>query len=686
MSIDRVGLFGPLRRALITGLAGSFLLALLTPAFATPVGAAAAESGLRLYTAGGQDSGNAPQLQTDVAIRVAGVLARVKVAQRFRNPGAAWVEGIYVFPLPEDAAVDRLRMRYAGRLIEGEIQEKQQARQTYEAARERGRGATLLDQQRANVFTTALANIPPGGEVQIEIEYQQTVRWADGEFSLRFPMVVGPRYISGTPLVGESGTYPAGYGWAHDTDEVPDASRITPPVLVGADDNFNPLALQADLDIGLPLSEIGSPYHPVTVEQAAPGRYRVALATGSVPAERDFVLRWRPAAAQQPGAALFAEAWRDRHYGLLMLMPPAPGAQPQGVARELILVIDTSGSMHGDSIAQARAAVLRALQLLRPGDRFNVIRFSDRAQALFEHAVPVGPGSLERARRYVSGLQAEGGTEMLSAMNLALCDPRPSGLLRQVVFLTDGAVGNEAALFKAIADLIGDSRLFTVGIGSAPNALFMTKAAAFGRGTFTYIGHAAEVADKVGALFGKLGAPVLTDVRVRWFGAGGEIAAEQAPRAVPDLYAGEPLVLAVQTQDIPQRVEIEGRFGEQDWRHAVTLASGASGAGVHALWARRMIDDWLARPVIGEDREVVHTAVLALAMQHHLVSRHTSLVAVDRTPGRPTASGLQSSAVPTRWSADAVFGRLPSSATPAALYLLIGLSALAAWLTARRRV
>ncbi len=646
--------------------------------------AGAEEGGLKLYNGAGQSLGYAPQLHTDVAIKVSGMLARVRVQQRFQNPSDAWVEGVYVFPLPEDAAVDRLRMLYAERLIEGEIQERQQAEKSYAAAKARGQGASLMEQQRANVFTTSVANIPPGDSVQVEIEYQQKLHWRDGEMALRFPMVVGPRYIPGEPLVTEGGGFSA-QGWAADTDQVPDASQITPPVALSPPDHLNPIRIRVELNSGIELMGIDSPFHPIDVEQIGPGRYAVVSKDGSVPAERDFELRWRPVLSQQPSAALFTETRRDRHYALLMLMPPQPERAPDPVARELVLVVDTSGSMHGDSIEQARAALLQALQRLRPIDRFNIIQFNSGFDALFPQARPADIAHLRQARRYVNGLQADGGTEMLPALRYALEDPRPSGLLRQIVFLTDGAVGNEQALFEAIVRHLGDGRLFTVGIGSAPNALFMNGAARFGRGTFTYIGATDEVEAKVSALFDQLGSPLLTGLRLHWQSDNGPFSLSQTPERLPDLYAGEPLVVAIAADTAPQRVEIEGMLGDRPWRHQASLAGGVPGVGVHALWARHRIEDWMASGVTGESADKVREAVLELALEHHLVSRFTSLVAIDKTPARPQDSLLYKGVVPTRlpagWSAAKVFGQLPRTATPAPLLALIGLVSLliAAW-------
>ena len=674
-------------RALLAALGGSALMLLLALLSSTEAiaerHANGAESGLRLYSIDGIRLGDAPRLETDVSIKVHGMLARVSVRQSFRNVGDSWVEGIYVFPLPEDAAVDRLRMRYNGRLIEGEIQAREQARRTYQKARAQGQGASLLDQQRDNVFTSSVANIPPGAAVRIEIEYQHAVQWRDSKFSLRFPTVVGPRYIPGTPLAGDA-ALSAGTAWALATDQVADAAKITPPVIDDPDAGFQPVGIEVELDTGLELSRIDSPYHAIDYRQHGEGRYRVSLSEPML-ADRDFVLRWQAKPSAQPVAALFAEKWRDRHYRLLMLMPPTAGHTPALPARELVLVIDTSGSMHGDSIRQARRAVLYALDQLQPHDRFNVVQFDDKLHSLFDGARPADHEHLKQARRYVRALQADGGTEMLPAMRFALRDPHPSGLLRQVVFLTDGAVGNEQALFETVVARLGDSRLFTIGIGSAPNALFMNKAAGFGRGTFTYIGSVDEVQDKVTALFGQLSRPLLTDLQLHWStndevtpGDPAEpLALQQTPQRLPDLYAGDPLLVAIQAELAPDRVEISGRFGDRPWRYTVALHGVADSAGVHALWARQRIDDWRARQVLGEAAETVLKKVLELALNHRLVSRYTSLVAVDKTPMRPQTSTLHSAAVPTRvpagWSANKVFGSLPATATSAPMALLLGL-------------
>ena len=632
-----------------------------------------AEGALFWRTAGQEALVPAPALRTDVEIRVTGIVARARVRQEFTNPSGEWAEGVYVFALPDEAAVDRLRMRVGERQIEGVIRERAEAKATYEQARREGRRASLVEQERPNVFTTSVANIAPGAVITVEIEYQHAVRYDAGRFRLRFPMVVGPRYIPGAPAARPA----TGTGWAPDTDAVPDASRLTPPVAHPARGPRNPLALRVELDPGVPLGSLGATYHAIRTTPLAAGRVRIELDAGSVPADRDFELVWEPAADQAPLAALFAERKGDEVFALLMVVPPAPdGPAGPDVPREVVFVIDVSGSMHGQSIEQARAALRLALGRLKPADTFNVISFNDRTASLFAGAAPATRDNARYADRWVAALRAQGGTEMLPALRLALDGQERAGRLRQVIFLTDGAVGNEAQLFAAIRERLGASRLFTVGIGSAPNAHFMREAARLGRGTFTFIGSTAEVQERMGALFRKLEAPALTDVTLA---LPAEAGAEVLPSPIPDLYAGEPVLVALRARTLPGRAVLRGRLGALEWERTLALAPESEGAGLAAHWARAKIAALLDGRRAGVAEDEVRRAVVEVALAHGLVSRYTSLVAVDVTPVRPDDARLWTHALETNlpegWDYTAVFG-LGQGATPAPLHLALGLGAL----------
>lgn len=590
---------------------------------------------------------SALSLDSHAEFRISGLIAEVSVSQSFRNDSQDWREALYVFPLPESAAVRSMQIRIGERVIEGEIHERAEAKRIYQAAKSRGKKAGLVEQERPNMFTTSVANIAPDETVIVELQYVQTVAYHAGEFSLRFPMTITPRYIPGDPLTEENTDVSyavAGDGWAHATDQVPDAGRITPyqhPVPAGKNNPVNPITITADIDAGLPLVSLDSPWHDIRSSRQD-DHYRIELARGPVSMSRDFELRWRPETGREPQAALFTETIDNRQYALLMLLPPAEAAAEKLLPREMVFVIDTSGSMGGVSIDQARQGLLLALDRLRPGDRFNVIEFNSVPDALFTQSRPVSPEQIRQAKRFVAGLQARGGTEMRAALERALNAESESGYLRQVIFMTDGAVGNEAALFKLIRERLGTSRLFTIGIGSAPNSYFMRKAARFGRGTFTYIGAASEVGQRMNELFSKLDAPVAGDLEVAW---PGDMNSEAYPAKIPDLYQGEPLMVAARLDDFSGEVHISGRSADKAWRRELTLESRKQSPGIASVWARAKIESLLDEKTAGRPENEVRQDVLEVALTHHLVSPYTSFVAVDKTPSRPLDEALDKSSV-----------------------------------------
>lgn len=617
----------------------------------------------------------APTVATDVEMQIGGMVARVRVTQRFENPGDDWVEGVYVFPLPENAAVDRMRMRIGERVIEGRIKERAEAKKIYEKAKKSGKRAALVEQERPNIFTNSVANIGPGDTVTVEIEYQESLRYQSKRFSVRYPMVVAPRFIPGVPVETEE-SVPGfeGTGWALNTDQVPDASRISPPVLHPDDGKTNPVRMDVSLNAGFPLAALESPSHAIDAAEQEDGSFRIRFAQNSVPADRDFVLSWTPDAGAAPRAALFTEDVDGATYALLMVLPPdAPDAHAI-LRREIIYVIDTSGSMGGSSIRQAKQALTLAVARLRDGDRFNIIEFNSRTRSLFDQPRPASVMSKQRALEYVTSLDAGGGTVMLPALSAALARGTESSFVRQVVFLTDGSVGNEAALFREIHERLGDTRLFTVGIGSAPNSHFMRKAAQFGRGSFTYIGDVREVGKKMGELFARLESPVMQQITVDWPTNAGDV--EMYPSRLPDLYAGEPLVFSARLAKTGGSVNIKGIRANETWRTKLTLTGGNTQPGVGVLWARNKIGALMDTLSEGADKSKVREAVIQVALRHHLVSRYTSLVAVDVTPARPQGTDVARRAVPANlpagWQYEKVFGAAPRTATPAALHLLLG--------------
>jgi Ca-activated chloride channel family protein len=600
----------------------------------------------------------APQLSQRVQLDVTGMVARAHVLQSFENLSEEVVHAVYTFPLPETAAVDGLTLKVGQRRIVGQIREREAAAHAFEQAQRQGKKASLVEQQRPNLFSTRVANIGPHEVVEVELSYQQDVRYDSGAFSLEFPATLTPRYAPANALHTLQG--------------------VTPPLALPGDGPT--LQLKVSLDAGVALQRIASPSHALRVRKPSSGAgpVQVALEEGEVLADRDFRLEWAPAPSSAPYSAVFEEQFGGERYALMMLLPPDPGLDPKGrLARETTFIIDTSGSMSGTSIEQARGALESGLAALQPQDRFNVIQFDDSASSLFPQPVPASPEHVQQAVRWVRQLQADGGTEMLTALDLAFAAAASRDALSQVVFVTDGSVGNEADVFRFIQGQLGPRRLFTVGIGSAPNQYFMRSAARFGRGTFTSVSSSNEVSSRMNQLWAKLDAPLMSQVGVDF---GGDGQSEAWPARVPDLYRGEPLVVVAKLGQAAPAVRVSGQRAGQAFAAELPLPAASpalSERGIHRLWARRKIEDLMDRMTLGESEEALKPQVTALALDHRLLSRYTSLVAVDsqRTAAGPGNEVAVPNALP---AGNTMFGNMPQTATPGPTCLLMGVVSLAA--------
>ncbi|GJE13207.1 marine proteobacterial sortase target protein [Methylobacterium longum] len=639
------------------------LLALLVMLASAHAGPVPARGGLMLRGPVGTAPVEAVRLATDIGVEVSGPTARAVVTQAFRNTTADWVEGTYVYPLPEDAAVDGMKLVVGNRVIVADIRERAAAKRAYEAAKAAGQAAALTEQERPNIFTNAVANIGPGETVLVQITYQQTIPVSGAARTLRLPLVVAPRY---TPVPPALGTV-ALDGTAH--DPVPDRARISPPVLDPAVSRpTNPVAVTVRLQAGFAIGAVRSVTHAIHVTVTGPEARTITLAEGVVPADRDLELTWEPAQSRMPGLGLFRETVAGRTYLLAAVNPPALEADaPARPARDVTFVIDNSGSMAGASMRQAKAGLLAGLVRLTPRDRFNIIRFDDTWDALHPASVPATPEALRGAEGFVAALEARGGTEMLAPLRAALADSQPEdGRVRQVVFLTDGAVGDEERIFAAIHAGLGRSRLFMVGIGSAPNGHLMRHAAEIGRGTFTEIRDLAQVGERTRALYEKLEAPAVTDLTATFSVPGVEV----TPGALPDLYRGEPLVFAAR---LPQSgagsVTVSGRVAGRTWTRTLQLDEAAPGAGISKVWARSRIGETETARITGRlDRDAAETTILALALEHGLTTRLTSLVAIDatprRAPGMPLVAADLPLNLPAGWDFAEVFGGDHPGAAP----------------------
>lgn len=606
----------------------------------------------------------APLVATEIDIHVSGIVARATVKQYFVNPTGDWLEGRYVFPLPENAAVNRMKMVIGERVIEAKIAERGAARRAYDAAKQQGRRAALVEQHRPNIFSNNVANIPPRGRIAVQLHYAQRLGYDSGKFSLRFPLVVAPRFDPAggvrhlvTQKVPKNG------------DGMPAPLRAAlPPIVVPVHNTetappLNPVTLKVTLDAGMALTGVASATHKIDIETLGTGKRRITLNAKAVPADRDFTLDWTPKLTAEPLVAAFRETIGEDVYVAALVMPPAKqdAAAPRQ-PRDIVFILDRSGSMGGMSIRAARSALDSAIDRLGPADRFNLIRFSDQTDTLFDDAMRATDTNRLFAKLYLRDTRAQGGTVMRPALHTALRgntgggkaggvkageDGAENGRLRQVVFVTDGAVSNETELFRDIRKRLGDSRLFTIGIGSAPNSYFMRKAAEAGRGAFVYIPDIAQVETRMTSLFDKLERPALTGISYDWK-QGGETATlhESFPATVPDLYFGEPVVLVSRLKAAAVDRGDVLTLSAGGWKTGLRLREARPATGIATLWARDKITALMDSRRDGTPEATVKTAVTRIGLAHSLVTRYTSLLATEKTVSRPKDAPLVSGDAP----------------------------------------
>lgn len=634
--------------------------ALASPAFGTTPEA-------RLELVAEQDSRPALSRDTEVAIEVHGLVARTRVTQSFINPLDRWAEGRYVFPLPAGATVDELRIRIGDRVIEGVVREKQAARETFQQARQTGRSAGLVERHRENLFSVRLTNIAPGERIDVEIGFGQTVEYRHGEFRLRFPIPTLPRHDNRTPAAATEPSMPA----ALDAPALVEDRLPPTPIDPGA---RAPLRLRVALHAGVEIAAVRSLHHDARIRGR--GSERTVELSGHA-GGRDFELVWRAHGSKEIRGALFVEQAHDRAHALLMLVPPETVGRVDR-KRELIVVLDRSGSMQGEAFDQARAAVELALARIGPGDRFNVIAFSSGVESLFPEPQPATNRRLEQALSFVAALDANGGTEFDAALAHAMAGRAGPGHLRQIVFVTDGAIAKEQPLLDRVERELAGARVFAVGIGHGVNDAFLAALAERGRGTLTRIADPRDVASRMGELLVQLESPVLEDVRVDW-----PLPAETWPARLPDLYAGEPVMVRARFDAPVARlgdgtIRVTGlrdqRFVELEW--PMSRLSFAS--GIARSWAQARIDGLARRGPDEMDPQLQRDERLLTALDYGIVSSLTSLSAVDRTPRRSRDAALQRTEVAGTPPADrgGAIVALPATATGSVEAGLRGISIL----------
>ncbi len=554
-----------------------------------------------------QDVIGFPLEHTAITAHVGGMMAVYDVEQTFGNPFDEPIEAVYVFPLGDDGAVSGYQMTIGERTITGEIKTKEDARRIYDEAKTSGHTAGLVEQNKPNIFTQHVANIAPHERVKIKIRYVELLDYDDGAYTMAIPLTVGPRYLPAdrpgrNPVNAQSMSYV-------------DSSRASSTV-----------SFTADIDAGVPIVGVESPSHQIVATQPAATRSHVTLGRGDEIPNRDLVIRYKTAGPQTTIGLLTHKTDEDGYF-MLAVQPKAQYRTGDITPREVVIVIDRSGSMDGQPLAQAKAVASAIIDTLSDRDSFNVVAFASGVEAMSDTAIRGDRAGKQRGLEYLKVLQSGGGTEMEQGVVKMLTNTPGSDRIRVVYFLTDGFVGNDDVVVGAAKRFLGTNRIFTVGIGSAPNRSLLDRLAGAGRGFASYL-TLNEPADKLAKdLVLKSAYPYMTDVQVDW---GGLAVEELTPGTIPDVYAGQPLlvtgryrrpgtaVVKVSATTAGQRVTIP---------ISVTLPPINNFEPVASLWARRKIETLMAVA----DEQDVRKPVTELGLRFHLVTEYTSFVAVDRT-------------------------------------------------------
>lgn len=556
---------------------------------------------------------------TKVDIEVTGFMQAVTVTQTFKNPFNAPVEALYVFPLPDDSAVHDMTMTAGNRVIRANIQKRAQARQQYEQAKAEGRRAALLDQERPNIFTQSLANLLPGEKVMVTLQYVAPLRYDDGIYTLNFPMVVGPRYVPGSKLAGES----QGSGGALDTDAVPDASRITPPEARSGRD----IEVAVRLNAGTVIEDLWSVSHRLEIDRPSSSQMALSLNPMDTLPNKDLIVRWRVSGPVAKAAVLAAGG-----AFALMLNPESKDMNTPPTPKEMVFVIDTSCSMNGAPLAAAKRAMTQALQQMNADDTFMLIDFADNVSSFYDGPLAATPNDVRRAIAYLNALPSGGGTNQLAGVRRALGGRHDPRRLRMVLLMTDGFIGNEEEILAETRRLRGDARVFGFGIGSSVNHFLLSRLSEEGRGFYQYIRPDEDAVEAVNRFTRRVARPLITDISIDY---GGLDVVDQTPAQVPDLFDVQPLIINGRYRKPGSgTVVLRGKRGGLPvvFEASVTLPElSTNGRALQMAWARRRIEALGAVQYNIAQPEVVEQ-ITALGLEFHLVTKYTSLVAVEDVP------------------------------------------------------
>ncbi|MCW5962096.1 MAG: VWA domain-containing protein [Pyrinomonadaceae bacterium] len=554
--------------------------------------------------------GACPLKHTEVKVEISGFLSRVRVKQEFQNDFDQPIEAVYTFPLSQNSAVDDMTMTIGSRVIKGKIMLKEEARKVYENARSSGQTAALLDQERTNVFTQSVANILPGEKIVVEISYVETLKYEDGKYEFVFPMTVGPRYS------------PASVSLA-------DSAKVSPPI--AATRTGHDISIEVMLDAGVPIESIKSPLHEIESTNFSASSALVKLKNENSIPNKDFILRYDVTGKRIEDAILTHRSERGGFFTMI-LSPPEKFRIEDVVPKEIVFVLDTSGSMSGYPIEKAKEAMLLSLEGLHPNDMFNLITFAGDTHILFDNPVNATPANLSAAKEFLRSRAGGGGTEMMKAVKAALAPSGSKEHIRIVCFMTDGFVSNESQILSEIQKH-PNARVFGFGIGNSVNRMLLDEMSKEGNGEVEYVTLVDESEKAARRFYERVRTPLLTDISIDWNGLP---VSDVYPSRIGDLFSAKPVVLNGRySRAAAGKIKLNGKVGGQLFVREIEVEfpeTQSRNDVLATLWARKRIEQLTSKDYGSQTEEVskpIEAEIAKIGLDFRLMTNFTSFVAVE---------------------------------------------------------
>ena len=568
-----------------------------------------------------------PQIETDVSIDIQGMVSSTIMEQTFINNSDKPIEAMYVFPINHHAAIHDMYFIIDNRIVRSQIEEKKEAKKQYNQAKKDGKRASLLKQERPNMFTQSIANIMPNDTIIVRIKYVEELTYENQEFELRLPLAITPRYTMG-------GTEPnldiKTGNLKKISTSVEDAKNINPSFIDPRIHSARGVAININLDAGLVIADV-SASHKIIKQRINDKKMKIKLSNDRIIPDQDFIFKYKIEERDEPQITTFVSEKDGEDYYMIMAIPPDPKKNKSQIPKEMTFVLDVSGSMNGNNIKYAKMSILEALDKLEPQDYFNIIAFDDNSYHFKYNPILATEENILQGMDFVNNLQGGGGTQALPALAWALDEQHNPDFMKMIVFISDGALGYENEVFKLLDSGLRDARIFSINIGYSPNSFLLEKIAKMSRGSNIYIKNNNDIISQVGKLIDKINNPIISDIKIKL-----DDSADLYPNPINDLYHNEPILVFGKSDDLKNKITIEGTTSRGKYKETFRIKKRKlkEHKSVPILWARKKIeslmDDYrLKYSKTSQEKEDLKNEIIQISKKYNVLSKFTSFIAIE---------------------------------------------------------